>query len=192
MNDPTILAFGDSLTAGYGLASHQSFAAQLQAKLQPDVPGARVINAGVSGDTTASALKRLPGLLSRLQRRPHLAIVELGANDLLRGIPLAATRNNLDQIVVGLKDCRIPVLLAGMEAPSFLGPFGSARSAIYGDLAARHEIPTAPFFPKGVLANPALCLRDGIHPSANGIARIVEAFAPAVVQALRDGERQAA
>lgn len=99
---PLILAFGDSLTEGYGLAAADSFPNQLQALLQPRHPGARVINAGVLGDTTTSALARLPRLLTKLSSRPDLVIVELGANDLLRGIPLETTRANLDAILTEL------------------------------------------------------------------------------------------
>jgi acyl-CoA thioesterase-1 len=181
---PTILAFGDSLTAGYGLPNAQSFAAQLEKALQQRHPGAVVVNAGLSGDTTATALNRLPKLLSSLKAKPDLAIVELGANDLLRGIPNAATRANLDAIIVDLARIGIPVLLARMEAPALLGAFGKACDAIYTELAARHGIPSAAFFPRGVLANPALCLRDRIHPNAQGVAAIVKGFLPAVLEAL--------
>ncbi|MET0377032.1 MAG: arylesterase [Rhizorhabdus sp.] len=189
-NAPLILALGDSLTAGYGLAPHQSFAAQLEQLLQTHHADAKVINAGVSGDTTIGALKRLPRELSRLKAKPDLAIVELGANDLLRGIPLTQTRANLDTIIAELKRINIPVLLAKMEVPALFGAFGQACAAIYDDLAAKHGIPSAPFFPIGVLANPRLCLRDGIHPNALGIAAIAEGFAPVVRSALdaRDAE----
>jgi acyl-CoA thioesterase-1 len=184
MSAPLILALGDSLTAGYGLATFQSFAAQLETALQITHHGAKVINAGVSGDTTTAALKRLPRELGRLKAKPDLAIVELGANDLLRGIPLTVTRANLDTIIAELIRIDIPVLLATMEAPPALGAFGQAYAAMYADLAARHRIPATPFFPKGVLANPSLCLRDGIHPNALGIAAVAKAFLPAVIAAL--------
>lgn len=189
MSAPLILALGDSLTAGYGLATFQSFAAQLETGLQARHHGAKVINAGVSGDTTTAALKRLPRELGRLKAKPDLAIVELGANDLLRGIPLTVTRANLDTIIVDLLRIDIPVLLATMEAPRVLGAFGDACAAMYADLAARHGIPAAPFFPQGVLANTSLCLRDGIHPNALGIAAVTKGFLPAVITALgrRDG-----
>ena len=192
MNAPLILAFGDSLTAGYGLAAFQSFAAQLEAMLQPSHRGARVINAGMSGDTTAAALKRLPRELSRLKQRPDLAIVELGANDPLRGIPLPTTKANLDSIIVELERMGMKVLLARMEAPSLLGAFGDSCSAIYTELASKHGIASAPFFPKGVLANPALCLRDRIHPNALGTAAIAKGFLPAVIAALDHESARAA
>lgn len=184
MSAPTILAFGDSLTEGYGLAPHDSFPNQLETRLVASRPGARVINAGVSGDTTTDALKRLPRLLSGLNVRPDLAIVEFGANDLIRGIQLDKTRANLDAILIELARCGIRVLLAQMEAPRLLGAFGQACGAIYSDLAARHGVPMFPFFPKGVLANPAFCLRDRIHPNARGIAAIAQAALPAVMAAL--------
>ncbi|KKC25342.1 arylesterase [Sphingomonas sp. SRS2] len=192
MTAPFILAFGDSLTAGYGLAAYQSFAAQLERQLQSSHAGAKVINAGVSGDTTTAALKRLSRELSRLKARPDLAIVELGANDLLRGIPLTQTRANLDIIITDLTRIGIPVLLAKMEAPASFGAFGQACATLYDDLAAKHDIPVAPFFPKDVLANPRFCLRDGIHPNALGIAAIAEAFVPAVRSALKAPSARAA
>lgn len=192
MTAPLILALGDSLTAGYGLAPFQSFAAQLERMLQSSHAGAKVINAGMSGDTTSAALDRLPRELSRLKAKPDLAIVELGANDLLRGIPLTQTRANLDMIVTRLLEIGIPVLLAKMEAPALLGAFGRACTAIYDELAAKHAIPCAPFFPVGVLANPGFCLRDGIHPNALGIKAIAEGFVPAVRSALASRDARAA
>ena len=179
-----ILAFGDSLTEGYGLAPSQSFAARLEALLQPLHPGARVQNAGLSGDTSASALARLPGLLSRLTARPDLVIVELGANDLLRGIALEKTRANLDTILIELKRCGLPVLLAQMDPPRFLGAFGQSCSAIYQELGRRHDVPVAPFLPAGILGNPALTLRDRVHPNAAGTDLIARGFLPAVEAAL--------
>ena len=181
---PYILAFGDSLTEGYGLASSDSFAAQLERLLQERHPQAHVHNAGLSGDTTTSALARLPKVLSRLRATPDLVIVELGANDLLRGIPLEVTRANLDTILTELARCGLPVLLAQMDAPAFLGGFGRACTAIYADLAARHDVALAPFFPKGVLANPALTLRDRIHPNARGTGMIARGMVAPVEAAL--------
>jgi acyl-CoA thioesterase-1 len=184
MTAPTILAFGDSLTEGYGLASQDSFTAQLQALLAPGYPGVRVINAGVSGDSTSDGLKRLPRLLSGMKVRPDLAIVEFGANDLIRGIPLQRTRANLDAMLVEFARCGIATLLAQMEASRFLGAFGEACSAVYTDLAVKHGVPVFPFFPRGVLGNPALCLRDRIHPNAAGVGAIARAAVPAVAAAI--------
>lgn len=184
MPNPHILAFGDSLVEGYGLSRAQAFPARLEAALRVTYPGVGVDNAGLSGDTSAGALARLPRVLSQLAAKPHLAIVEFGANDMLRGIPLQRTVVNLDAIIGELTRCGIPALLARMEAPALLGSFGQRTSAIYDEIAARHGVAVHPFFPPGVLANPALCLRDRIHPNALGTDRIAQAFAPAVLAAL--------
>ncbi|UAK25668.1 arylesterase [Sphingomonas nostoxanthinifaciens] len=181
---PLILAFGDSLTPGYGFGANESFAAQLEASIRNRMPLARVQNAGVSGDTSGSALARLPRLLSSLVRRPDLAIVELGANDFLRGFPLARTRANLDEIITELSRCGIPVMLAAMEAPRFLGAFAEQCDAVYQGLARKHAIPAVPFFPEGVLGNAGLTLPDRIHPNAAAIRLIVRAMLPAVWDAL--------
>lgn len=184
MPQPYILAFGDSLVEGYRLSRAHAFPAQLEAVLRRDFPNVRVDNAGLSGDTSAGALLRLPRVLSGLTAKPDLAIVEFGANDLIRGIPLQRTAANLDAIVGELMRCDIAVLLARMEAPALLGRFGQRCSAIYDDVAARHGVGVHPFFPPGVFANPALCLPDRIHPNALGVDRIARAFAPAVVTTL--------
>lgn len=181
---PFVLAFGDSLTAGYGLAPRDAFPAQLERALQPAHPGARVQNAGVSGDTTASALARLPRLLSALHRRPDLAIVELGANDLLRGMPLATTRANLHAILTLFGECGIPVLLAAMEAPRFLGRYAALCDTLYRDAAERYGATLAPFFPPGVMGQRAWTLADGLHPNAGAIARVATHLLPVVSDAL--------
>lgn len=181
---PFVLAFGDSLTAGYGLASSESFPAQLQAGLRARWPAAIVRNAGVSGDTTASALARLPRVLSSLTALPDLAIVELGANDMLRGIPPERTRPNLDTILAEVARCGIPVLLASMELPSFIGAIAHAYNSVYADLAAKHRVPLQPFFPRGVMGHPEMVLRDRLHPNARAIGQVAAAMLPAVVDAL--------
>ncbi len=189
---PLVLALGDSLTAGYGLPVRDSFAAQLERGLQADHVGARVINAGVSGDTSAMALARLPALLSSLREKPDLVIVQLGANDLLRGVPLARTKANLEAIIIDLQRMGMTVLLARMEPPAFLGDVAQACRALFTDLAKRHGIVSHPFLPVGLLGNPALCLFDRVHPNAKGVAAIVEGFLPAVMAALGDAVRRAA
>ena len=189
--DPYVLAIGDSLTAGYGLTAAHAFPAQLQCLLRERHRHAVVQNAGVSGDTSGMALARLPRLLSSLRRLPGLAIVELGANDLLRAVQPQQTRANLDAILGELERCGIPVLIAAMEAPRFLGRFAAACDAIYTDLAAKHGVPVRPFFPPGVLGNPALTLPDRLHPNARAIALIAEHLAPAVLSAL-DARQEAA
>lgn len=181
---PFVLAIGDSLTAGYGLAAHEAFPARLQARLRARWPQATVQNAGVSGDTTADALRRLPRLLAGLKARPDLAIVEIGANDLLRGIGPAAARANLDAIVTELQRCGIPVLLATLDLPPLLAALAGGHATIYADVATRHGIPATPFFPAGVLGHPALVLADRLHPNARAIEMAAEAVEPAAVRML--------
>lgn len=181
---PFVLAFGDSLTAGYGLAPSEAFPAQLERALRRQWPAAGVQNAGMSGDTSGNALARLPRLLSSLRLRPDLAIVEFGGNDLLRGISPDRTRANLDAILAEFGRCNIPVLLAALEAPRFLGALAECCDAVYAELAAKHGVPVAPFFPAGVLGNPALTLHDRIHPNARAITMVTQAILPAVTTAI--------
>ena len=193
-SSPFVLAFGDSLTAGYGLPSADAFPAQLQALLRARAPGAVVQNAGVSGDTTASGRARLPGVLSRLTRRPDLAILELGANDLLRAIPPERMRDNLDAMLGEFERCGIPTLLTGMVAPFFLGAkFVERFNGVFAELAAKHRVPLYPFFLDGVVGDPALTFADGIHPNARAIGIVAGRILPHVEAALaRPGARAAA
>ena len=171
-----VLALGDSLTAGYGLAADQAFPAKLQAALRNRGLAVRVINAGVSGDTSAGGRARLGWSLAD---KPAAAIIELGANDAMRGLDPDATRGNLDAIIAELKKRGIAVLLAGMLAPPNLGPEYEARfNAIYPDLAAKHGVLFYPFFLDGVAAVPNLNQADGIHPTAAGVDIIVERLLP--------------
>jgi len=189
---PYVLAFGDSLTAGYGLPAASSFAAQLQTALRTRFPAAAVHNAGVSGDTTAGGLKRLAPVLTRLQRRPDLVIVELGANDLLRGFAPEQTRANLDEILHQLARCNLPTLLTTFEAPPFLGALRARYQSMYAGLATKHGIATAPFFPPNVLGHPDLVLADRLHPNARAIELVVAALMPAVCSALMRSHSEAA
>jgi len=182
--DPVVLAFGDSLTAGYGLSTDASFAAQLEKALRRTRPGARVLNAGVSGDTTASALARLPRVLSSLSARPDLAIVELGANDLLRGVDPGAMRGNLDAILREIGRAGIATLVAGMLAPVFFGPFATRYNAVFADVAQAHGAAFYPFFLDGVVGDPTLTLADGMHPNARAIGIVTERILPHVEAAL--------
>ncbi|WP_160299247.1 arylesterase [Sphingomonas sp. SRS2] len=184
MTAPVILAFGDSLIAGYGVEPSQSFAAQLEVQMQTHQAGIRVINAGVSGDTTSDALARLPQVLEHLAERPDLAIVQLGANDLLRRTSLKTIRANLDAIIAELKRNGIPVLLATIEAPVFFGAFGRACAAVYQDLSNKHAIRCASFLPRGMFGSRTYCLRDRLHPNAHGISTIAKRFRLAVIAAL--------
>lgn len=174
----TILAFGDSLTAGLGVETEQSFPARLERALRGAGVDARVINAGVSGDTTSGGLARLDWTLAE---SPALVILELGANDALRGIPPSVTEANLDRMLAQLGAKRIPVLLAGMLAPPNLGAeYGAAFNAIYPRLAQKHGVPLYPFFLEGLAAQPALLQNDGMHPNARGVEVIVAGILPHV------------
>ena len=192
MTYPNILALGDSLTAGYGLAPHQSFPSQLETLLRVDRPDATVQNAGVSGDTSAGGLARLPRVLARLSAKPDLTIVALGANDLLRGIVPERMRDNLDAILTELSRCGSPVLLAGMWAPPFLGAFAERYNQVFPALAKAHGVPLYPFFLAGVAGDPALTLADRIHPNAQAIGIVARRILPQVEAALAAGNRRAA
>ncbi len=184
---PDVLAIGDSLTAGYGLPAGASFAARLQDGLRRHHPSATVRNAGVSGDTTEGALRRLPALLDGLVRTPDLAIVELGANDLLRAIAPARTRANLDRILATLRSYRITTLLATFELPPAWRAFAAPYDGMYAAVAARHGADHAPFFPPGVLGHPELTLPDRLHPNGRAIEMVVAHFLPHVLSALDRG-----
>ncbi|WP_441716911.1 MULTISPECIES: arylesterase [unclassified Inquilinus] len=180
-----ILALGDSLTAGLGLSEADAFTTQLEAALKAQGYDVRVLNAGVSGDTTAGGLDRLDWALAD---KPDLALVELGANDMLRGVDPTAVRANLDKILARLGDAKIPTLLAGMLAAPNLGPaYGAAFDAIYPDLAKAHGVPLYPFFLDGVAAQAALNQADGMHPNAAGVKVIVDRITPAVVSLIKAG-----
>ncbi len=185
---PLIWAFGDSLSAGYGLPPAQGFTAQLQAALRRAGVAATVRNGGVAGDTAAQARARLRWGLRGLGATPDLVIVELGANDMLRGLPVAQARANLDAILIELRNRRIPVLLAGMRAAPNLGPdYVRAFDGMYPALARAHRTPLYPFFLDGVAANPRLLQPDGLHPNARGVTIIVARLLPSVRRALSTG-----
>lgn len=184
--DAFILAFGDSLTAGYGLRRDDAFPAVLERGLQAKFAGASVHNAGVSGDTTSGGRARLPRVLAALPRTPNLAIVELGANDFIRGVDPARTADHLDAILAMLHDCRIPVLLAGMQAPAILGERARRFNAIYPTLATRHAVALDPFFLDGVAGRQGFVLADGFHPNAAGIAHVVARILPRVEAVLAE------
>lgn len=181
---PFVLALGDSLTAGHGLQRQASFVARLEHLLREHFPLASVHDAGVSGNTAGDALRRLPSVLRSLSNRPDLAIVELGANDLLRSVPPARTRSDLAAIVEELERCCIPVLLATLEPPPSLASFAHAYSTIYEDIAGKYRVPAHPFFPKGVLGQAEYLLVDKVHPNAAGIDLAARNMLPAVLGAL--------
>lgn len=177
-----LVVLGDSLTAGYGLPPGAGFPAQLEAALKKRGRDVTVIDAGVSGDTTAGGLSRLDWSVGT---DAQAVIVELGGNDMLRGTDPARTAENLNQIVARLTDRGLPVLVAGMRAPRNLGEaYGDAFDALFPAIADRHGALFYPFFLDGVAADPALNLPDGIHPNEAGVAIIVERILPAVEQLL--------
>ena len=173
-----ILALGDSLTAGYGLDLADTFPVRLEGALRADGLDVAVINAGVSGDTTAGGLARLGWALAD---RPHMAIVALGGNDALRGLDPDATRTNLDAIVTRIETAGVRVLLAGMKAPPNLGAeYGRAFNAVFTGVAERHGVALYPFLLEGVAAVPELNQDDAIHPNARGVQIMVEGILPYV------------
>ena len=160
-----IVAFGDSLTAGFGADPGKSYPDFLQKELDRRGLAYRVVNAGISGETTTDALARLSTVTAL---RPLVVIVEFGGNDGLRGLPVSTTRSNLDQIVVGLKASGAAVLLAGMTLPPNYGPdYIGAFQRVYSDLAAKRKVALIPFLLEGV-AGTGLMQRDGLHPTAEG------------------------
>ena len=174
----TILAFGDSLTAGYGLEQGQAFPDRLEAALRARGLAVRLVNAGVSGDTTGGGLRRLEWALDG---GIDAVILELGANDALRGLAPRQARQNLAAMIAILQQRGLPVLLAGMRAPPNLGrAYVAAFDAIYPELAQEYGVPLYPFFLEGVALRPHLNLPDGLHPNAAGVERIVANILPHV------------
>jgi acyl-CoA thioesterase-1 len=184
-SEPFILAFGDSLTAGYGLGRGLGFAPQLEAALRRHGIKASVHDAGVSGDTSSGGRARLGWTLDGLPRKPDLAIVELGANDMLRGVDPSVTEANIDAIVGELDKRGIPVLVAGMlSAPNLDPRYRSRFDGIFPKVARKYDATLYPFFLQGVVGNRALALPDGVHPNFEGIKRIVTGILPTVQRAL--------
>lgn len=181
----TILALGDSLFAGYGVASGQSYPAQLERALRARGINAKIVNAGVSGDTTAGGLQRLDFVLSGMKSPPALAVISLGGNDMLRGLPPEQTRANLDQLLTRLDQRKVPVVLMGMlSAPNWGPEHARAFNAIYPALAKKHGAGLVPFFLEPVLGKPQLIQGDRIHPTAEGLGLMVGATVETVAGAL--------
>lgn len=180
-----ILAFGDSLLAGYGLEDGESYPARLEQALRARGVNARIANAGVSGDTTAAGLQRLDFTLKSQPVKPQLAIVSLGGNDMLRGLPPAQTRANLEAILKRLKGDGIRVVLLGMLAAPNLGrDYARDFNPIYPQLSQQYGATLVPFFLQPVIDKPDLIQGDHVHPTAIGIDDIVAATVDDVADAL--------
>lgn len=179
-----ILVFGDSLVAGYGIPLEQAFPAQLEARLKKEGENVTVINAGVSGDTTSGGLTRLEWTLAQ---NPDYVILELGANDMLRGTDPEVTRDNLRKMLEILKQKKIPVLLAGMKAlPNYGIPYMLKFNGLYKPLAKKYDAVYYPFFLEDVATKQNLQLEDGMHPNPAGVAVIVENILPKVKDLLEE------
>lgn len=164
---PKIVAFGDSLTAGFGLSEKESYPYLLQEKLRAEGYDYDVINAGIAGDTTAGGLERIDWSLE--QENVQILILELGGNDLLRGLPVEKMKQNLDTMIRKAKAKNIKVLFCGMLAPPTMGAkYQREFVAVFPDLAAQHKVEFLPFILENVAANPQLNQPDGIHPNAEG------------------------
>jgi acyl-CoA thioesterase-1 len=186
-----ILALGDSLTAGYNLPAADAFPVKLEQALRAKGYVVEVANAGVSGDTTSGGRARLDWTLA--SGKPDFAIVELGANDALRGLDPKLAYANLDAILGTLHDRGIKILLAGMEAPRNLGPeYAAAFDPIYPQLQKKYRIALYPFFLEGVALHPELTLPDGLHPNPQGVDVIVRGILPQVEQLIGPPPGQAA
>jgi len=182
---PRILAFGDSLTAGYGLPPEHALPVRLEAKLEEQGVAAKLINAGVSGDTTAGGLARLDWALAE---KPDIVILELGANDALRGLDPKLTRANLEAMLTKLKTAGVKILLVGMLAPTNWGPdYKRAFDAIYPELARKYGVALDPFILDGVAMKPDLNQPDMLHPNEKGVEVVAARIAPYVRRLIEQG-----
>lgn len=181
----TIVAFGDSLMAGYQLRPGEGFAPQLEAALRARGRNVSVIGAGVSGDTTAQGKARVNWVLAGMKAKPDLVILELGANDMLRGQPPATAKANLDAMIADFKARGARVTLAGMYAqPNLGGAYTKEFNALYPALARKHGTAFYPFFMDGVATVPGMQLSDGMHPTPKGVRTIVTRMLPLIEREL--------
>ena len=175
-DSPQLIVFGDSLVAGYGLPAEEGFTRQLQDRLTAKGVDIKILNAGVSGDTTAGGLARLEWTLAE---QPDYVMIVLGGNDLLRGLDPLATRRNLDQILSKLAARGIKTFLCGMLAPVNLGAeYGAEFNSVYPDLAQKYDLAFYPFFLQDVALVQRFNQRDGLHPNAEGVAKIIDGIMP--------------
>ena len=181
MSLPKITMLGDSLTAGYGLRVHEALPVRLQAHLEALGRPASVIDAGVSGDTTADGLRRMD---RAVPADTDLCIVALGANDMMQLLPTEGISRNLDAILRRLADRSIPAMVCRMRAPPWFGLYAMAFDGLFGEVARRHGAAFDPFLLEGIALDPAFALADRIHPNAAGVERMARRLAPRVVEAL--------
>lgn len=187
-----ILAFGDSLFAGYGVDAGESYPAQLERALRAQGINANIANAGVSGDTTQAGRDRLAFTIDGQPHLPDLVIIELGGNDLIRSIPPEQTRSNLRRMLEIAREKDVPAILFGMRAPPNLGEeFVSQYDAIYRELAEEFDVPLVPFFLESIYRDPANFQSDRIHPTVAAIGTLVEDTADDVVAAIPDPASEA-
>jgi acyl-CoA thioesterase-1 len=186
----TLLVLGDSLSAGYGLAPGQGWVALLEQRLEQRGDAWRVVNASISGDTTAGGRSRLPAALERHQ--PAVLVLELGANDGLRGLSLTAMRNNLDAMIAQAHAVGARVLLIGMRMPPNYGPrYTEGFSAIYAELAAKHDVPLVPFLLERVALDAGLMLSDNLHPNGRAQPLLLDTVWPVLEPLLSSSTAQA-
>jgi acyl-CoA thioesterase-1 len=184
----TIVAVGDSLTAGYGVDESEAYPALLEKRLRLDGFFFKVINAGVSGETSSGTLSRIEWVIRSL--KPDIIILEIGANDGLRGVDPRLLEKNLDEIVTTIKDNGIGILLAGMKMPPNLGPVHTARFAkIYPKIAEKHTITLIPFFLEGVAGDARYNLSDRMHPNPEGYRRVLDTIYPYVLEVIDQDSR---
>ncbi|MHC5210905.1 MAG: arylesterase [Planctomycetota bacterium] len=183
-DETLVIVLGDSLSAGFQLSSDAAFPARMERALRDEGRPVRILNAGVSGDTSAGGLRRLDWLLAQ---GPDVLLVELGGNDGLRGLPVSETRRNLESIVRAAQDAGVAVLLLGMRMPPNLGPeYTRDFAAVYPEIADELDVPLVPFLLEGVAGRPDLNLGDGIHPNREGQALVADNVLPALRQVLDD------
>lgn len=186
--DGTILAFGDSLTEGFGVATEEAYPAQLERKLQADGYNYRVINGGISGETSTAALSRLDWMLGS---NPDIVIIETGANDALRGVDIGLTSRNFDEIIRKLTENDVIVVIGGLQIIQNLGQeYTDAFAAIYPEVAERYDSILIPFMLEGVATDPELNQDDFIHPTAEGYTVMVDHIYPFVIEAIEASEER--